>query len=225
MINTIALLPMKRHSSRVPGKNFKEFCGKPLFHWVLETLIDIPKIDKIIINTDAIDILQKHQITNNAKIILRDRPKNLCGDEVSMNKIIKDDIDHVDATRYIMTHTTNPLISKETIESALDYYLSKCEGGENDSLFTANKVQTRFYTENATPINHDPNNLIPTQDLTPWFEENSNLYIFSKSSFLKTDARIGAKPVLFTTPLKESIDIDTLEEWELGEALTQILKS
>jgi CMP-N-acetylneuraminic acid synthetase len=225
MNNTIALLPMKRNSSRVIGKNFKKFCGKPLFSWVLETLLDIPEIDRVIINTDAIDILREHQIINHQKVLLKDRPKILCGDEVSMNKIIQDDISDFNADRYIMTHTTNPLISQSTIVQALEYYKMQCEKGVNDSLFTVNKIQSRFYTEDAQAINHDPNNLLPTQELTPWFEENSNLYIFSRSSFGKTNARIGAKPTLFPTPLEESIDIDTPEDWHLGEALTKVLKA
>ncbi|MFD2580810.1 hypothetical protein ACFSTD_24210 [Novosphingobium colocasiae] len=58
-----------------------------------------------------------------------------------------------------------------------------------------------------------------TQDLEPWFEENSNLYVFSKASFAATNARIGGKPMMFETPMLESIDIDTPEQWEVAEAV------
>ena len=56
--STVALLPMKANSERVKGKNFKDFCGKPLFRWVLDNLLAEPRIDKIIINTDAREILK-----------------------------------------------------------------------------------------------------------------------------------------------------------------------
>ena len=82
-----------------------------------------------------------------------------------------------------------------------------------------NKVQSRFYQENACPVNHDPNNLIPTQDLEPWYEENSNLYSFRRNSFNKTKSRIGSSPILFATKKLESIDIDTEEDWELASAV------
>jgi CMP-N-acetylneuraminic acid synthetase len=70
-------------------------------------------------------------------------------------------------------------------------------------------------------VNHDPNNLIRTQDLEPWFEENSCLYIFSADSFTATNARIGRKPVHFETPALESIDIDTPDDWFLAEAVAK----
>jgi CMP-N-acetylneuraminic acid synthetase len=70
-------------------------------------------------------------------------------------------------------------------------------------------------------VNHDPNNLVRTQDLEPWFEENSNLYIFSQSSFFKTNARIGERPILFETPRCESADIDDQEGWDIAEILAK----
>ena len=58
-----------------------------------------------------------------------------------------------------------------------------------------------------------------------WFEENSNLYIFTKESFNKTDARIGENPLLFTTPTLESADIDDATGWRIAEiiALAEML--
>ena len=44
-----ALLPMKANSERVQGKNFREFCGKPLFRWILDTLLEVEEIDQVII--------------------------------------------------------------------------------------------------------------------------------------------------------------------------------
>ena len=49
----VALLPMKAHSERVKGKNFKIFNGKPLYKWILDTLLSTNIIDKVVINTDA----------------------------------------------------------------------------------------------------------------------------------------------------------------------------
>ena len=73
--------------------------------------------------------------------------------------------------------------------------------------------------KNGKPINHNPKKLIPTQDLEKIYEENSNLYIFSKESFLSSSSRIGKNPILFETPKNESIDIDTNEEWEIAESM------
>jgi CMP-N-acetylneuraminic acid synthetase len=74
-------------------------------------------------------------------------------------------------------------------------------------------------------VNHDPNNLVRTQDLEPWYEENSNLYIFTRDSFARTNARIGAKPMMFETPRIESFDIDTPVEWTISEIVSKYLTS
>ena len=68
-------------------------------------------------------------------------------------------------------------------------------------------------------MNHDPQRLTPTQQLEPWFEENSNLYLFTSQSFRSTAARIGERPRLFEVPRWESIDIDDAESWRHAELL------
>lgn len=214
----VALLPMKANSERVKGKNFREFAGKPLFRWILDTLLSIEAIDCVIINTDAKDILNANGLTDSNRVMIRDRKPELCGDLVSMNRVLEDDIQNVYAKTFIMTHTTNPLISADTLERAIQSYKDGLESGY-DSLFTVNKFQTRFYHENGDPVNHDPNNLLRTQDLEPWYEENSNLYIFSQDSFAKTKARIGLKPKLFETPTTESQDIDNKIDWRVAEIM------
>ena len=212
----VALLPMKANSERVKGKNFKLLAGMPLFQWILDALLAVPEIEKIVINTDARHILAKHGLNESDRVLIRDRKQELCGDLVSMNLIIEDDIAAVDADLYIMTHTTNPLISAVTIKACLDK-LNQTD--QYDSLFTVNRVQTRFYRADGSAVNHDPADLIRTQDLEPWFEENSCLYCFTRKSFEKTGARIGEKPMMMETPPLESFDIDEPHDWQLVSSL------
>ena len=218
--NLVALLPMKAHSERVIGKNFKLLDHKPLYRWILDTLLSILEIDLIVVNTDAGELLKKDTIFKSEKILIRNRRPEICGDYVSMNLIIEDDINSIDAQTYIMTHTTNPFLSSSTIISALNKFKDAEKSKLCDSLFSVNKFQTRFYSKNGDAINHDPNNLIRTQDLEPYFEENSNLYIFTKESFQRSNSRIGQKPILFETPKLESQDLDTEEDWALAKALS-----
>ena len=219
-----ALLPMKGNSERVKGKNFKLFQGKPLFRWVLDSLLAVHEIDKIIINTDAEKLLEQKGLPDNSKIEIRNRRKEIQGDLVSMNIIIEDDLNNVESDIYLMTHTTNPLLSKETISNSIKIFKEHLLEEEYDSLFSVNKIQTRFYDQKGNPINHDPKELLRTQDLEPWYEENSNLYLFTKESFKKTKARIGERPFMLETPLLESTDIDTPEDWDLAETLVTFYK-
>jgi len=209
---------MKANSERVKGKNFREFNGKPLFRWTLDTLLSIKEIDQVIINTDARDVLAENGLIETKRIVIRDRKQEICGDIVSMNLIIEDDVNNVDADIYLMTHTTNPLMTANTVGNALASFQAQQNNRarDADSLFTVDKIQTRFYREDCSAVNHDPDNLMRTQDLEPWFEENSNLYIFTKGAFDKTNARIGANPMMYETPKFESIDIDTPEDWDFA---------
>jgi CMP-N-acetylneuraminic acid synthetase len=218
-VKIVALLPMKANSERVKGKNFRDFGGKPLFCWMLDTLLSVAEIDSVVINTDARHILADNVLSYPERIQIRDRKQEICGDMVSMNIIIKDDIENVDADIYLMTHTTNPLLSKGSVEAAISQFKKALREGTADSLFTVNKVQDRFYNSNVQPINHDPNNLIRTQDLEPWYQENSNLYLFTRESFSQTQARIGSNPMMLETAPYESTDIDTPADWDLGEVM------
>lgn len=217
-----ALLPMKAHSARVTSKNFRMIAGKPLFRWILDTLCDTPEIDRVVINTDARAILADNGLKDGdygGKVMIRDRKPEICGDFVSMNLVLADDIANVASDYYLMTHTTNPLLSVATIRSMIDAFVKAETISDADSLFTVTRRQTRFYSPDGAPINHDPKNLIRTQDLPPYMEENSVCYLFTGASFAKTDARIGEKPILFETPRLESVDIDEKSDWFMAESL------
>lgn len=218
----VALLPMKAHSARVKSKNFRDIAGKPLFRWILESLLAVPDIEKIVINTDAREILSENGLNDgdeDGRVMIRDRKPQICGDFVSMNLVLEDDVRNVDSDAYFMTHTTNPLLEPDTIGEMWGQYKNGIANQGKDSLFTVNKLQTRFYTPEGAPINHDPDNLIRTQDLDPYMEENSVGYFFSKPSFLSTGARIGTNPILFETPPLESVDIDEPSDWYMAESL------
>ncbi len=219
MINSqkvTALVPIKEHSERVPNKNFREFCGKPLYLHILETLEKTYAIDEIIVDTDSLKIMHKTP-SSISKLRVLERPEPLRGDMVSTNLIFEHDISHSDANIFLQTHTTNPLLKPETIANALRTFVEDEEN--HDSLFSVNRYQSRFYDAEAHPVNHDPNDLIRTQDLDPLYEENSTLYIFTRESFSLNNHRIGEHPILFETPKIESIDIDDEFSFRIAELL------
>lgn len=217
MEKLIALLPMKGHSERVPNKNMKIFCGAPLYHAILKTLQQCKYISQIAIDTDS-QAIREDALRNFNTIMIIDRPEELCGDFVSMNRIIEYDLSKLPGEHFLQTHSTNPLLTVETLNNAIETYFSNLK--DRDSLFSVTRWQTRFYWQNGDPVNHNPEELIRTQDLPPVFEENSNFYIFSKSSFSNAKARrIGSRPEMFVTDRLESIDIDENIDFQLAEFL------
>jgi len=174
MPQVVALVPMRHHSQRVPGKNYRLLAGKPLFHHVIEILLAVPEINEIVVDTDSepvIDGLRKY--FPQVKII--NRPEHLRSDDVPMNDILIHDTEQVKADFYLQTHSTNPLLKPETISRAIQLLVTNYP--KNDSLFSVTRLQTRLYDQHGTAINHNPRELIQTQDLPPVYEENSCLYI------------------------------------------------
>ena len=218
MKKIIALLPMKGHSERVPNKNMKLFNGKPLYHAIMQALMNSKYIDKVVINTDSETIKKNVNENFRNKVIIVDRPQKLKGDFVSMNEIIAYDLSKIDGEYFLQTHSTNPLVRTQTIDRAIETFFENKE--KYDSLFSVTRLQTRLYWQDGKPINHDPKELIRTQDLPIIYEENSNFYIFSKDSFKKAgNKRIGLRPYLFEVNKLEAIDIDEPEDFILAELL------
>lgn len=222
-MNIVALLPMKGTSERVPNKNLKNFNGVPLYHIVMSTLLKSGYIDNIYVNTDSSFL--KEDILNNFpnRIKVIDRKEEICGNYVSMNKIIEHDINHIDADIFIQTHSTNPLLKIKTLDTAIEKMIELLETEESDSVFSVSKTQKRFYNKDATPMNHDPKMLV-TQHLDPIYEENSCFYIFTKKSFLNNESRIGSTPYMFEIDKIESTDIDEPQDFIIAEALHKLLR-
>lgn len=216
----IALVPVKAVSERVPGKNMRAFNGRPLLHYILETLEKIPEISCISVNTDSEQAAE--YAMRFSKVRIHERPQALRGGHISMNAIIADELARLDGEHFLQTHATNPLLSDRTIRSAIAAY----ENGrpEADALFSVMAHHSRFYDQKGLALNHDPAVLLNTQDLKPIYEENSCLYIFSREAFFAAGQnRLGRCPRIYTMNRTESQDIDTEEDFLLAEALWKLL--
>jgi CMP-N-acetylneuraminic acid synthetase len=212
----IALVPMRHHSERVPGKNYRELAGKPLFHHILTTLGSVPELDDILVNTDSPDILEGlAQHFPDVKTI--SRPEHLRGDGVPMNEILIHDTGVIEADYYLQTHSTNPLLRAETISAAIQTFLSSLP--EYDSLFGVTRLHTRLWDQLGRPVNHNPNVLLRTQDLPPIYEENSCMYLFSRPLLIARRNRLGERPLMFEIPSIQAWDIDEELDFTVADTL------
>lgn len=217
-MRVVAIVPIKHHSSRVPGKNYRMINGKPLFCWMLETLLATPEIEQIVIDTDSPTIkagLCTH-FPSNPQITVYDRPAALCGDSVSTNRLLENVISELklSADYFVHAHVTNPLVRPKTISAAIAK-LNATPGA--DSIFGVKVHHTRFYTKDGHDMNHNRSVLIPTQDLDPIYEENSCIYVFPVQTLLVHQARIGPKAIMLPMGDVESTDIDWPDDFEYAE--------
>ncbi len=209
-----ALVPMKGHSERVPNKNIRMLAGKPAFHWIMESLSKSKYIDEIVINTDSDEIAKS--ASDNFKVTILKRPDFLLGDMVSIQPLIEYDLSQTNGDYYLQTHSTNPLLTTETIDRAIKAFFAQ---KEHDALFSVTSVKTRYYWPDGRGINHDPKKLIRTQDLEPIFEENSCFYVFSRETNQKVKNRLGANPMMYPIHKFEATDIDEMEDFYWAEFL------
>jgi CMP-N-acetylneuraminic acid synthetase len=211
-----ALVPIRHHSQRVPGKNYRPLAGKPLYQHIIESLLAVPEVNEILVDTDSPPVISGLR-KNFPQVRVIERPEHLRADNISMNEILLYDTTLVKADFYLQTHSTNPLLQPGTISKAIQAFLA--DYPNHDSLFSVTPLQTRLYDQHGRAINHDPNILLQTQDLLPVFEENSCIYIFTRKNLSRRSNRLGENPLMFEMDAAEAWDID--EEFDF--AITDFL--
>lgn len=213
-----AFVPMRHDSARVKGKNYRPLGGVPLYHHIVRTLLQVPYVGQVVIDTDSETILEDAQRSFPERVTLLERPEHLLGEFALIHDILLHDAETVGATGLLLhTHSTNPLLRPSTITGAIERFVASQD--EHDSLMTVTPRQVRFYWPDGRPINHDPGNLIRTQDLPVVYEENSCLYLFEFATLKRRRNRVGERPLFFPVSGDETADIDDEDGWRFVEAL------
>jgi CMP-N-acetylneuraminic acid synthetase len=211
-----ALVPMRHSSERVPGKNYRQLAGKPLYAHILETLLNVPEISQVVVDTDSPFIIEGLR-RSYPKVTILERPEHLRAGTIPMNEILLHDTAQVKADLYLQTHSTNPLLRAETISAAIQALRGSYP--TYDSLFGVTRMQVRLWDQLARPINHNPAILLRTQDLPPVFMENSCVYIFTRQTLEQRRNRLGERPYMFEISPAEAWDIDEESTFQMVDIL------
>jgi CMP-N-acetylneuraminic acid synthetase len=216
----VALMPMRHSSERVKGKNYRPFGdGRPLFQHMLDVLVATDGIDKVVIDTDSPTVFEICK-RDYPQVILIERPEHLRDGATPMNNVLLHDTTIVESEFYLQTHSTNPLLTSETMKRAVDMFFANYP--IRDSLFSVTRMQTRLWDELGRAVNHNPNMLLRTQDLPPIYNENSCIYIFEKRTLLERQNRIGLRPIMFEMDPFEAQDIDEEINFHVAEAIFRV---
>lgn len=219
-MRTVAIVPMRHSSERVPGKNYRPLGGRPLYHHVIQTLLSVDEIDQVVIDTDS-DFIRNDAEGHFPQVQILDRPENLRAGEIPMNDVLLNTIAQLEADLFLQTHSTNPFLQPGTVSAALR---ALEEAPEHDSLFSVTRFQARFWTSSGQPLNHDPSRLLRTQDLDPIYLENSCVYVFTRQVLTERHNRIGWRPLMFELPPEEALDIDEESDFAVAERLWSITR-
>lgn len=207
----VAVVPMKLNNRRLPQKNTKSFTnGKPLCHYILSTLLQIEAVKDVFVYCSNPEI--QEFIPDKVKYI--SRSSTLDQDSTKMNEILYQFAKVIDADIYLMTHTTAPFITKESIKKGLEAVIS----GKYDSAFAVRRLQD-FLWKDGKPFNYDLQNIPRTQDLVPFYEETSGFYIYQSDVINNLQSRIGKTPYMVEVGEIEALDIDEPEDFEIADAI------
>ena len=214
---TIAILPARGNSKRLPGKNTKFLGGIPLLVHSIKYAQQFSFIDDIYITTDDAEI-KKVALEFGAKVI--DRPAAISGDfEPTVSALkhvlasLSDEVENV-----ILLQPTNPLRPNNLLEEAFQLFLNS----NSDSLFTVSRNYDKLgkiVNDTFVPFNYTIGQR--SQDLEPLFFENGLLYI-SKANLIKNDVIISENAIpLEVNHIFAKVDIDTQEDFDFAEYLYQ----
>ena len=206
-MKTVALIPIKLNSQRLPQKNLLPIAGHPLCWHICNTLNQVEGLDEVYVYCS--DPAVKKYIPEKTKFL--QRPEWLDGDLVKGFDIYREFINVVDADVYVLAHTTSPFIRLSSCQIALNRILD----GSHDSSFSAERIQT-FAWYQGKPINYDLNDVPRTQDIEPIWAETSAFFMFKKEIFTIYRRRIGFNQYIQEVSGIEAVDIDERKDYDMA---------
>ncbi len=217
-MKTIAIIPARGGSKRLPGKNLMSLGGLPLIaHSILYAKANSNFIDAVFVSTDDSEI-KKTALEYGAEVI--DRPTHLAGDNEPTVTALKHVLQSLEIKpeTVILFQPTNPLRPEKLLQQAFEIY----EKENCESLFTVTRSHHKFgkiENNSFVPFNYKPGQR--SQDLEPLYFENGLLYI-CKSDLILEETIISEKtyPLLVEHAFAQ-VDIDTAEDFDYAEYLYQ----
>ena len=208
-MKVVAFVPLKLESVRLPNKATLPLGGVPLYKHLLNTLCQVRSCSEIYVFCSDDSLASDLP----AGVQFLQRSKSLDADETLGAEIYQAFIEKVSADIYLLAHVTSPFITVQSIEAAIDHV-----SGDYDSAFTVRKIQNFVWYKSA-PVNYDLSKIPRTQDLEPVYEECSAFFCFKAGLWTESRRRIGDKHKMVELGHRESVDIDTWEDFELAKAL------
>ena len=214
----IAIIPLRKNSKGIPGKNKKKMVGRPLFSWVLSEAI-FSNLDAVYVFTDDAEIID--YVTKNyawspkVKALLRNDEN--ATETASTESTILEFSEKInqDFDLLCLLQATSPLTTTEAINAGIDKIVN-----ENfDSSLSVVKTHRFTWNENGTPQNYDVFNRPRRQDFEGLLIENGAVYCTTKAAFLNSKNRVSGTIGLVEMPEESLLEIDSRTDWDCIENL------
>lgn len=211
MEKVIALVPLKATSLRLKNKNLRLIGGETLLERKLRILKQCKNVKKIIVSSDLEEIL-KIAVRTGAETFKQD--KYFSTTTTLINEVVPHIYSNIEGEHIMWTQVTNPLVSAQTFDTAIQEYFTKLKEGY-DSLATYIPLKEMIWDENG-PLNYNKNKMPRSQDLKILKQLNFAMMIMPRKLAIEKKYYMGDKPYFFEMSHIEGIDIDY--EWQLFAA-------
>lgn len=217
---TIAIIPARGGSKGIPGKNLREFAGKPLVAWSILQARAASTVERVFVSSDSGEILDVASAYGAERIR---RPDEISTDAATSEAALTHALEAVSAERgfdpdaVVFLQATSPLREPADIDGAVAAFRSQ----NADSLFTDAVLDDfcAWHEERGVlkAKTFDPFNRGRRQDRAPMYLENGSIYVFKPEVLRHSGNRLGGKIAHYSMPYWKSFEIDTLEHLELCE--------
>lgn len=225
----IAVIPARGGSKRIPRKNIKEFCGKPMIAWSIEAAIASGVFDRILVSTDDDEIADiATQFGAEVPFV---RPKKLSDDFVGTTEVIAHAVAWVqeqqtEVTAACCIYATAPLIQIDDIKKSLEIF----ETGEWDYVFSASVLESHIFRAFYVNPQLEVQMMLPqyfkvrTQDLPIAMQDAGQFYWGKPSAWLNNKQIFDRNSTCLIIPSWRVQDIDNQDDWAKAEIIFNELK-
>lgn len=214
MSKTVALIPLRGGSKRIPGKNIKPIAGRPLAYWVCAAARNCKYIDDVYVSTEDEQIASVVQAFN-LDIQVVKRPPYLATDVSTTDDVMLHFMTVTDFDLLATVQATSPLLAARDLDLAIEQFVR--EG--NDSLLSGVVVKRFFWTNEGRALNYDPLRRPFTQAFDGTIMENGAFYLTSRSTLDRCRNRLGGKIGIFRMAEETAAEIDDPADWVKVERL------
>jgi len=226
----VAIIPARGGSKRIPRKNIKNFCGKPMIAWSIEAAIKSGCFDRVVVSTDDEEIAAVAK-EYGAEVPFM-RPKELADDFAGTTPVIKQAIQWLNKNAeppsfVCCIYATAPFVSAEDIQQGL----KQLEQTQASYAFTvtsyafpiqrAIKITAKNGIEMFTPAHFNTR----SQDLEEAYHDAGQFYWGKAEAWLAETIIFGPDSTPIILPRHRVQDIDTPEDWERAEWLFKAMKA
>ena len=215
-MSVIAFIPARGGSKSIPGKNIKDFCGRPLIYWNLFALEKSDLIDEVVVATDSEKIFKKVKEFNFSKVKLYKRSSENAQDHSTSEAIMLEYINYAKLSStdtFMLVQATSPFTRTEDFNNGLNLMSTY------DTVFSCAKIKRFIWNKDGNPLNYDHNNRPRRQDFDGTFMENGAFCISSVSDIIYHNNRISGNIGICEMPEYTFVEIDEVEDWIMAEQL------